>query len=281
MNNYITDLLRQAYKGETTGRNEASPILHVSQLGELCARRVAYCMKNKLPLTPRRYLAMSESLTYKIGSKIQDIVASDLFKANALLSSWKCIACGYQFFGHRTDCPKCKTEAGNLRLADTLLTFSFHKRLSIRGSVDIFVLTSDGKEAFVLEVKSIKVDEKDKSYSFDHLTHPLFPHASQTIHYLWMLRNKKVRILNNMLPKNVKLRTDIGVVLYVAKQQKKMPFKPFTVRYDNRLIDTTELELKRLRAYLNTKRMPVRQCKTPSAIKARSCSLRFECFKKE
>lgn len=133
----------------------------------------------------------------------------------------------------------------------------------IRGSLDMLV--RHPQINFITEIKSIS------SESFDELTEPLVNHVCQLSLYLHFIEERT----------DIKDLVDLqkGVLLYVSKQQKKMPFKSFLVEKNNEFVKTVLVRLKEVKTFSETKKLPVRMCNSPLTYMARRpCKMVSACF---
>ena len=268
MDKYTLNILDQSHRGERSGRNDKEIIIHATDLINFCPRDFAICFKKKIPYHDNRYLNIGTSLTYNIGHKIQDIITSRFRKTKLLVTSWECRHCGHIFFNLPTkNCVSCNSSA--LKAIDTRLSFPLSKGVIVSGGVDSFLLYIKDT-AFSVEVKSIQ--RKD----FEALQRPVSDHVKQLKIYLWLLK-KGVKIKNNLID-SIKLNNSKGVVLYVAKEYQKMPYKAFEISSDKLTNDLLDNDIKQVKSFLKTGKLPKKICKDGYSSMARKCGRSVSCL---
>lgn len=127
---------------------------------------------------------------------------------------------------------------------------------------DIYTIFSTLDMPYIVEVKSIKPED------FDNLSEPIVNHECQLSLYLWFAQAL-----------NMKAHTEAGLVLYVAKTQKPMPFKAFFIQRNEAFIGRVKEQLTTLKTFSKSKKLPPRICNSKLALMARRpCKCLKECF---
>jgi len=256
---YLLAVLKNSYKGACSGRDDED--IHASDLDSFCARAYRLCVDNKIPFHKKRYLAIRESVTYDIGTALHNIVRKRLHRAGVLVGGWQCIICQPRLaFGILPlKCPVCKSQSITYKEPNVRIKCG---KYWLVGNID-GIVAQTSKDNFILEIKSISADQ------YDSLTKPLIDHETRVNTYLWMLdEERKTGVAREV-------RTDAGVLLYIAKGMKPMPFKTFLIEKDPKAGDRIKEKLSQLKS----KTLPKKICKGRGDMMARSCHVAEECFK--
>ena len=271
MHDYMLQKIRLTYKGEKLGRPKTDNQIHVTDLGSFCPRALAICLRDKIPYHTESYLPLGLSVTFEIGRMVQSLVVRRLQSAGVLWGSWKCVVCKKLVLGVRPT--KCICGANLYVYQDTALCLDTYGH-PVVGHVDAFMMYLNNL-IIPVEVKSIKPD------AFEVLTEPQPDHRGQLSHYLWML-TKKVQLpdFSGVKLSTLKFGVEKGVIIYVCKLQKKMPYKIFEVVPDPIIIGETEKNLNKFKRFTKSNVIPKRLCKNPGALLARKCTVRPLCFTK-
>jgi hypothetical protein len=134
---------------------------------------------------------------------------------------------------------------------------------TLTGAPDAWVRLHPAWSIYTTEIKSIKPED------FDALVEPKVVHECQLSLYLWFAELCK---MPNMQVKE-------GLLLYACKTQKVMPYKVFLVQRNDAFLKRVQDQLKELKTFSKTKKLPERMCNSPQALMARRpCKCVEECF---
>ena len=269
----ILNILTKADEKCFSGRDKGDTHLHVTDLIELCARKVALCEKHSIPFHTRSFIGSGLAYVFEMGRKIQEIVCDKFVRQGTLTTHWHCNYCDSRWFGFKGNCPKCKDRQADRyqHYNDTLLLNNFYG-VTITGSVDApIALTQD--TGIITEIKSIAAKE------FPILERPLRKNLDQASLYPWLWGHKGTVIKG--MPKDwpVKYDTKTSYIIYATKGGHKPPFKVFKVPYNPKLIEGVEKQLMQLKNYKSgkRKRLPDKVCSVSTHSYARRCQVVGEC----
>lgn len=142
------------------------------------------------------------------------------------------------------------------------------KGIYVTGSCDNVIKFPGERLCHIVECKSIDGDK------FDQLNEaPIVNHELQLSLYLWFLQQTEWKS---------KLDPERGFVVYLSKKYTHNPIRPFMIKRAKAFCEHVAKQLKEVKTYLKTKKVPKQICKTRLQPRARSvCSVVDYCFRKE
>jgi len=207
----LVDLSSQGVRGY-------SGYLRASQIASVCPREEYLGYKYKLYRHDIVASDPSLKVTFDIGHAVHFFIQnSPQYFGDRRVGWWKCLACGYKWFGRyqRIKCEKCGASPNALVYDE--LEIKIEQPYRLWGHIDMLIAFDNG-----IRVLDIKTIDKD---SFLELERPHYENVLQLICYM-----NYVNYLN--LP--VKVAEDYGIILYVSKGYYKshFPLKAFLVEND-------------------------------------------------
>lgn len=226
-------------------------VYRVSSLVRLCPRQEA--LKHRLKIKSKEKIDHRLQKTFDLGSALHWWIQNKWFGPwGYLVGHWRCVGCSKLYDGKMPSGCSCGSTHGFLYEE---LTFE-SKELGIQGHCD--GILDVGNQLKALEIKSCN------SIQFNVVTtkqrDAFAPHKDQLQMYMFMAGVKS------------------GIVLYFEKDTSMI--HDFRYDYDQSAVDRVLGRLKQAREAMRTDILPPREvCQTKDCARAKSCSVRSECFK--
>lgn len=155
------------------------------------------------------------------------------------------------------------TTHGSLKHEEVPLWYDVTPDITLTGSCD-GLIHLEGEDCLTpIEIKS------DGKESFDERTAPEVRHEAQLSMYCWMI--EKMGVYRKVDPSG-------GLIIYISKLRRNMPVKIFWVDRNEDFINHKLKQLKEVKTFSKTKKLPNRMCNNRHSMMARRCTMVTTCM---
>jgi len=231
--------------------------LHVSEAVGLCPRM--RILGHFLPKPEAQKITVSARQTFDMGHAWHKWVQERyLARMGILKGKWKCIACGYNWFGKsQPECPGCNRK-GTIQFREVPVSNEEHE---IQGRAD-GIIELFGTD-YVLDIKTIN------EWGFMRLAEPSKEHIAQITLYMGFLRIQRGILWYFCKPPDG--LKDLGAL-------RGRPTKEFWVEFDPEVRDEVLSRVAFYKKVWKEKRLPTQRMSGPQDPACRWCAWKKECY---